>query len=69
MTLQAYCNSVACCGGNTNNKGVIKDVPPRKTECPQCKSILIWRKGYVSMSRVLAQNTAKKKLSNKFRSV
>lgn len=44
-TLEAICFSVSCCGRSTSStKGIKKEVNGRPIECPDCRSILFWRK-------------------------
>lgn len=43
---KAYCYSYACTGSydSHHSTAVIKDVRFGKTDCPQCGSVLVWRK-------------------------
>lgn len=44
--LIALCSSVKCVGHEAAHRTafVKKDVPKYKTECPDCRSILLWKK-------------------------
>jgi uncharacterized C2H2 Zn-finger protein len=44
--LLAYCTSRSCSEIRYENRSnyAVKDVPKTATQCPQCKSALLWRK-------------------------
>lgn len=41
--LEAHCFSVQCYSGKSTASGTIKNVPAKTSDCPDCKSVLVWK--------------------------
>lgn len=60
--LHAYCTSYKCTNETKTTRGVIKLVPKYKSNCPDCGSILVWRKLRGALH--VADNSAHKRKTN-----